>query len=82
MIGGLGSFAGAALGGFVLGVLIDALQSTLPIDINSHTQLFAFAAVIAILVFQPNGLIAVRTGFVRASWRRLRRTPAVEGTSV
>jgi branched-chain amino acid transport system permease protein len=81
VIGGLGSFAGAALGGFVLGVIIDALQSTLPISINSHTQLFAFAAVIAILVFQPNGLIAVRAGFVRASWRRLRKTPAVEGTS-
>lgn len=81
VIGGLGSFAGAALGGFVLGVLIDALQSTLPISINSHTQLFAFAAVIAILVFQPDGLIAVRTGFVRVWWRRLRRAPAVQGTS-
>jgi branched-chain amino acid transport system permease protein len=81
VIGGLGSFAGAALGGFVLGVLIDALQALLPISINSHTQLFAFAAVIAILVFQPDGLIAVRTGVFRNWWRRIRRTPAIEGSS-
>ncbi len=78
VIGGLGSFAGAALGGFVLGVLIDALQALLPISINSHTQLFAFAAVIAILVFQPDGLIAVRTGVFRNWWQRVRRTPAME----
>jgi branched-chain amino acid transport system permease protein len=72
VIGGLGSLAGAALGGFVLGALITALQAVLPVNFSSYTQLFAFLAVIAILVFQPNGLIAVR-------WRRLLRRPTWPG---
>jgi branched-chain amino acid transport system permease protein len=75
VIGGLGSLPGAALGGFVLGAIINALQATLPTNINSHTQLFAFLAVIAILLFQPNGLVAIRLGVVRRWWRRLRGGP-------
>ena len=81
VIGGLGSLPGAALGGFVLGVVINALQALLPLSINSHTQLFAFAVVIAILVFQPDGLVSVRGGVVRYWWRRLRGTPLAEGAS-
>jgi branched-chain amino acid transport system permease protein len=81
VIGGLGSLAGAALGGFVLGVVLNVLQATLPLSINNHFQLFAFAAVIAILVFQPDGLIAIRAGFARTWWRRLRRTTAVQKAS-
>jgi len=57
VIGGLGSLAGAAFGGFVLGCLINALESSLPTSLNGYTVMFAFAAVIAILVVQPNGLI-------------------------
>ena len=79
VIGGLGSLAGAALGGFTLGVVLNVLQATLPLSINNHFQLFAFAAVIAILVFQPGGLIAIRGGLVRTWWRRLRPVP--EGAS-
>src|SRR5713101_1152011 len=78
VIGCLGSLAGAALGGFVLGVVLNVLQATLPLSINNHFQLFAFAAVIAILVFQPDGLIAIRAGFARTWWRRLRRATAVQ----
>ena len=80
VIGGLGSLTGAALGGFTLGVVLNVLQATLPLSINNHFQLFAFAAVIAILVFQPDGLIAIRGGFVRSWWGRVRpevqRAPA------
>jgi branched-chain amino acid transport system permease protein len=77
VIGGLGSLWGAALGGFVLGAIINALQATLPIGVNSHTQLFAFLAVIAILVFLPNGLISLRLGGLSKWLRRsdLRREP-------
>jgi branched-chain amino acid transport system permease protein len=70
VIGGLGSLTGAALGGFA--------QATLPLSINNHFQLFAFAAVIAILVFQPNGLIAIRGHVARAWWNRLRNRPDVQ----
>lgn len=58
VIGGLGSLPGAALGGFALGVVINILQATLPRSLQGHTQMFAFLAVIAILVLQPQGLIA------------------------
>lgn len=76
VIGGLGSLPGAALGGFVLGAIINALQASLPTTLNGHTQLFAFLAVIAILVFQPNGLVAVRAGVLVRLWKRWRK-PAV-----
>lgn len=79
VIGGLGSLAGAALGGFVLGAIINALQASLPQNINSHTQLFAFLAVIAILVLVPDGLISVRGGVFTRAWRRWRRLTAREG---
>jgi branched-chain amino acid transport system permease protein len=81
VIGGLGSLAGAALGGFILGVVLNVLQATLPLSINNHFQLFAFAGVIAILVLQPNGLIAVRGTVARAWWGRLRNRAAVERAS-
>lgn len=80
VIGGLGSLSGAALGGFVLGAIINILGATLPITLKSHTQLFAFLAVIAILVFVPEGLISVRGGAFGRLWRRLRKAkPAAEG---
>ena len=81
VIGGLGSLAGAALGGFALGVVLNILQATLPLSINNHFQLFAFAGVIAILVFQPNGLIAIRGQFARTWWGRLRNRPAAQRAS-
>ena len=57
VIGGLGSLGGAALGGFVLGLLINIFSATLPRSIQGHTLMFAFLLVIAMLVIQPNGLI-------------------------
>lgn len=76
VIGGLGSLTGAALGGFVLGAVTTALTAALPNGIRSHTTLFAFLGVIAVLVFIPDGLITIRTGL----WRKLvpsRRSKAV-----
>ena len=79
VIGGLGSLPGAALGGFVLGAIINALGATLPITLKSHTQLFAFLIVIAILVFAPEGLVSVRGRALRRRWRQRRRPRAAEG---
>ena len=70
VIGGLGSLPGAALGGFVLGLVINILQATLPLDLQGHTQMFAFLAVIAILVLQPEGLIVTGRGLNRRLVRR------------
>jgi branched-chain amino acid transport system permease protein len=78
VIGGLGSLSGAALGGFVLGAIINALSATLPITLKSHTQLFAFLVVIGILVFIPNGLVSVRASAFSRIWRRVRRIAPAE----
>jgi branched-subunit amino acid ABC-type transport system permease component len=67
---------GAALGGFILGVVLNVLQATLPLSINNHFQLFAFAGVIAILVLQPNGLIALRGTYLRRWIKHMREAPA------
>src|SRR5919201_1402845 len=47
---------------------------------NNHTLVFAFFAVIAILVFKPEGLITLRAAPLRRLWTRLRSKPALEGT--
>jgi branched-chain amino acid transport system permease protein len=80
VIGGLGSLPGAALGGFVLGAIINALQATLPQSLSSHTLLFAFLAVIAILVLRPDGLVSIKFGVFTRAWHRFRR-PAPEGAA-
>jgi branched-chain amino acid transport system permease protein len=79
VIGGLGSLSGAALGGFVLGVIINILNASLPFKLHSYNLLFAFVAVIAIVVLQPEGLIAVRGGALARLWRRFRK-PVPEGS--
>lgn len=60
VIGGLGSLLGATVGGFLLGAAVTALQASLPVQLSSYTELFAFGAVIAILVLRPSGLFARR----------------------
>ena len=65
VIGGLGSLSERRVRGFVLGFLINILQAALPTGINRYTIVFAFLAVIAILVWQPNGMV-VRAGERRA----------------
>jgi branched-chain amino acid transport system permease protein len=56
-IGGLGSLAGAALGGFTLGFLVSGVQSSLPEELSAYALMFVFLGVIAILVVAPNGLL-------------------------
>lgn len=60
VIGGLGSLAGAALGGFLVGVATILLQALLPPDLRVFRDAFVFVAVTLVLLFRPQGLVPAR----------------------
>ena len=60
VIGGMGSLPGAALGGFIVGFVIVALQAFLPPDLRAFRDAFVFMLVIGFLLFRPKGLIVNR----------------------
>jgi branched-chain amino acid transport system permease protein len=57
VIGGLGSLAGAALGGFVLAGIEVGLDATLPTGALPFRDAFALLIVVVILYFKPEGLL-------------------------
>lgn len=57
VIGGMGSLPGAALGGFLVGVISALLQSYLPMELRPLRDAGVFAVVILILLVRPQGLI-------------------------
>ena len=59
VIGGMGSLAGAALGGFLVGVASVFLQAYLPGDLRPFRDAFVFGLVIVILLVRPKGLIVI-----------------------
>lgn len=59
VIGGLGNLTGAALGGFLVGVVSTLLQA-LPDELRPFREAFLFAVVILILLFRPQGLLPAR----------------------
>lgn len=58
VIGGMGSLVGAAVGGFLLGVVTVAFQVALPDSVQSYRDAFVFSGVILVLLVKPNGLFA------------------------
>ena len=58
VIGGMGSRAGAVVGGYMLGFVTIALNTLLPQDLLEFRQAFVFALVILVLLFRPQGLIS------------------------
>jgi branched-chain amino acid transport system permease protein len=60
VIGGLGSLPGAVLAGFLLGAASVVMQTVLPIDARPFRDAFVYGAVILVLIFRPQGLIAAR----------------------
>jgi branched-chain amino acid transport system permease protein len=58
VIGGLGSLPGAVVGGFILGTVEVFMISLLPTSLQPFADPLSLAAVIAILYFKPNGLLA------------------------
>ncbi|MBN9610324.1 MAG: hypothetical protein BGO26_02780 [Actinobacteria bacterium 69-20] len=57
VVGGLGSLGGAVIGGFALGAVEVALRAALPASVVGLTQGFIFAAIAAVLVLRPQGLL-------------------------
>jgi branched-chain amino acid transport system permease protein len=60
VIGGMGSVAGAALGGFIVGVVSVSLQAYLPVELRPYRDAFVFLLFIAFLLWRPNGLLVRR----------------------
>ena len=59
IVGGLGSLPGAVLGSVILGVLETLVSGYIS---SSYRDLFAFAFLIVILLFFPNGLMGKEMG--------------------
>jgi branched-chain amino acid transport system permease protein len=60
VIGGLGSLTGAVIGGFLLAFIEVGLQAMLPTDALVFRDALAFAMVILLLLFRPEGLMGSR----------------------
>lgn len=60
VIGGLGSLGGAVLAGFLLGAASVVMQVVLPPEARPFRDAFVYGAVILVLLFRPQGLIAAR----------------------
>jgi branched-chain amino acid transport system permease protein len=61
VIGGLGNLAGAAIGGFLVGVVTILLQALLPPDLRVFREAFVYIAVTLVLLFRPQGLFPARS---------------------
>ena len=58
VIGGLGSLPGAVLAGYLIGAATVIMQVVLPPDARPFRDAFVYGAVIAMLIWRPNGLFA------------------------
>jgi branched-chain amino acid transport system permease protein len=66
----MGSLSGAVVGGFSIGALTIALQATLPLGLRPYRDAFVFAAVLAVLIARPQGLLPARSMLAREVARR------------
>jgi branched-chain amino acid transport system permease protein len=57
VVGGMGSLAGAALGGLLVGVTSVGLQTFLPAALRPYRDAFLFGLFIAFLIGRPQGLL-------------------------
>jgi branched-chain amino acid transport system permease protein len=60
VVGGLGSLAGAVIGGFLIGGLTVVLQLVLPLELRPFREAFLFGLLFIVLLVRPQGIIVVR----------------------
>ncbi len=60
VMGGMGSLVGAALGGFLVGIVSVFLQAYLPDDLRPYRDAFLFGIILLILLIRPEGLVVGR----------------------
>jgi branched-chain amino acid transport system permease protein len=65
VIGGMGSVAGATIGGLLLGIVSVALQASLPSSLLPYHDAILFSAVIFMLLARPQGLFGQRVAGAR-----------------
>jgi branched-chain amino acid transport system permease protein len=61
VIGGVGSTAGAVLGGYVLGMSEVLFVGLLPPEFSGYRNAFVFGALILVLLVMPNGILGRST---------------------
>lgn len=61
VLGGMGRLSGAALGGFMVGILQTSFQASLPPTLGGYRQAFVFAVVLFFLLFRPQGILPRRS---------------------
>ncbi len=59
VLGGIGSIAGAVLGGFILGGI--SILAPILLPVSSYKDIVAFAVLIIVLMIKPTGLLGKRT---------------------
>jgi len=62
VLGGIGSFAGAALGGLVLGVAEMLFAGLLPPQFTMYRDALVFVILILVLLVRPNGILGATEG--------------------
>jgi branched-chain amino acid transport system permease protein len=61
VVGGLGSLHGAVIAGFLIGGATVLMQVLLPAEARPFRDAFVYGAVIALLIWRPNGLFAPKS---------------------
>jgi branched-chain amino acid transport system permease protein len=60
VVGGMGSLAGAVIGGFAVGIISVVFQVILPIDWRPNRDVWVYGMILLVLLLRPTGLIKVK----------------------
>ncbi len=61
VVGGMGSLAGAVLGGFAVGIGSVIFQVILPIDWRANRDVWVYGMILLVLLLRPSGLVQVKS---------------------